>query len=111
MELGSVLLCGWRQGRGRSGDRRGGDSQKGGREPRCPGLCEGEKGPQGLVGLGLAQGLKGSYLPLTSASLALRLPTSPPHPPNTWVLTTACSLSGSRAVTDTGLRLDSRACT
>ena len=32
-------------------------------------------------------------------------------PPATWVLTTACSLSGSRAVADTGLRLDSRACT
>lgn len=93
---------------GAAQEREGEYVHKGGHETRCLGPWEGEKGAQDLVGLELVLGLKGSHPPLTSAPLALRLLILPPH---TWVLTTACSLSGSRAVADTGLRLDSRACT
>lgn len=80
--------------------RRTGDS--------CLGPWKGKKQAQDLAGLELALGLKGSHRPLTSAPLAPRLWSRLPH---SWVLTTACSLSGSWAVADTGLRLDSRACT
>lgn len=71
--------------------------------------CGKVKGGTGPSWLGLGSGAEG-FPPTSdlcpSGPEAADLPT-----PNTWVLTTACSLSGSRAVTDTGLRLDSRACT